>query len=136
MKGRADTLEQRTLQWHPLSTSSKRPFQNNRAWRRMSRRPGRCAESAFVEPPWLLEREGEGYIQVPRPLYRIAERADGQRTLQDLAQDVSQTEGRGVSADNVRHLVATRSFRRESLRPATGLSRILRPHAPRSQSRG
>src|SRR5438309_5753196 len=49
---------------------------------------GQMQESAFVDPPWLIERQGEGYVQVPRLLYRIAELADGQRTLEDVAREI------------------------------------------------
>ena len=67
---------------------------------------GQMQESAFVDPPWLVEREGVGYVQLPRPLYRIAELADGQHTLEEIARAVSTTEGRRLSADNVRYLIA------------------------------
>src|SRR5918912_65983 len=67
---------------------------------------GQMQESAFVDPPWLVERQGEGYIQLPRPLYRIAELADGQHTLDEIAGELSTTEGRGLTADNIRYLIA------------------------------
>jgi hypothetical protein len=35
---------------------------------------GQMQESAVVNPPWLLEREEAGYIQVTELLYRVAER--------------------------------------------------------------
>src|SRR5207248_6312744 len=34
---------------------------------------GQMKESAFKNPPWLIEREDAGYVQVPEVLYRIAE---------------------------------------------------------------
>ena len=49
---------------------------------------GQMQESAFVDPPWLVERRGEGYVQLPHLLYRIAELVDGQRTLEDIARNV------------------------------------------------
>src|SRR5947209_2144175 len=67
---------------------------------------GQMRESAFVDPPWLVERQGEGYIQLPRPLYRIAECADGQHTLDDIAREVTTAEGRRLTADNIRYLIA------------------------------
>ncbi len=68
---------------------------------------GQMRESAFVDPPWLIEREGQGYVQVTELLYRIAERCDGQHTLSEIARGVSEQAGRSVSEDNVRQLVAT-----------------------------
>src|SRR5438309_5852027 len=69
---------------------------------------GQMQESAFVDPPWLLEREGAGYVQVTELLFRIAEACDGQRTLDEIAAVASDQTGRAVSADNVRQLVGTR----------------------------
>ena len=62
-------------------------------------------ESAFEDPPWLIDRFGEGYVQVTELLYRIAEALDGKRTLAEIAEHVSQATGRSVTADNVRQLV-------------------------------
>ena len=64
-------------------------------------------ESAFKNPPWLIEREGDGYVQVTELLYRIAELCDGRRTLDEIAQAVSEKTGRSVSTDNVRVLLGT-----------------------------
>ena len=64
-------------------------------------------ESAFEDPPWLIEREGAGYVQVTELLYSIAEHADGHRTVQEIADAVSNVTGRTVSADNVRQLATT-----------------------------
>ena len=64
-------------------------------------------ESAFENPPWLVEREGAGYVQITELLYRIAEQCDGQHTLSEIADAVSDQTGRNVSADNVKVLVRT-----------------------------
>jgi putative peptide zinc metalloprotease protein len=66
---------------------------------------GQMHESAFQDPPWLLERQGAGYVQVTELLYRIAELCDGTRDFDELARAVSKKTGRGVSADNVKQLV-------------------------------
>ena len=71
------------------------------------RTAGRMEESAFEEPPWLLEREGAGYVQVTELLHRIAEACDGQQTLTEIAERVSEQTGRSVNTDNVRQLIAT-----------------------------
>ena len=68
---------------------------------------GQLQESAFERPPWLIERQGQGYLQVPKPLYDVAEHADGQHTLTEIAEEVAHTDGRRLSADNVRYLIAT-----------------------------
>src|SRR5688500_18242859 len=66
---------------------------------------GQLEESAYKEPPWLLEREESGYVQVTELLYRIAERCDGKRTYEEIAEEVSQETGREVSKENVAQLV-------------------------------
>ncbi|MDQ3928686.1 MAG: hypothetical protein M3328_06010, partial [Chloroflexota bacterium] len=66
---------------------------------------GEMVESAFVEPPWLIEREG-GYIQVPKLLYHVAEQCTGDQTHEQMAQTVGEKIGRKVTADNIKTLVA------------------------------
>ena len=62
-------------------------------------------ESAFENPPWLLEREGAGYVQVTELLFRIAERCTGSNTVEDIAAAISAA-GKPVSPTTVRTLVA------------------------------
>src|SRR3954447_5874053 len=81
---------------------------------------GQMRESAFVNPPWLIEREGEGYVQVTELLYRIAEQADGQHSLEEIAESVSQATGRTVSADNVRQLAGTQLLAKGLIATADG----------------
>ena len=63
-------------------------------------------ESAFVDPPWLIEHEGAGYVQVTALLYQIAEQCNGRQTVDEIAARVSESYGKKVSADNVRQLLA------------------------------
>jgi putative peptide zinc metalloprotease protein len=77
-------------------------------------------ESAFQDPPWLLEREGAGYVQVTELLYRIAEACDGQRTLAEIAERVSEQTSREVSADNVKQLVGTQLLLKGLVQTADG----------------
>ena len=81
---------------------------------------GQMRESAFVEPPWLLEREGAGYIQLTELLYRVVEQCTGQRSVEDIADQVSLATGRRVSADNVRYLLARCLLPRGLVLPANG----------------
>jgi putative peptide zinc metalloprotease protein len=62
-------------------------------------------ESAFVNPPWLLEREGSGYVQLTELLYRIAEHADGTNTVEEIAQKISDA-GKPVNPATIRTLIA------------------------------
>jgi putative peptide zinc metalloprotease protein len=62
-------------------------------------------ESAFVDPPWLIDRRGEGFVQVTELLYRIGEALDGKHTLAEIAEHASQATGRSISVENVQQLV-------------------------------
>lgn len=66
---------------------------------------GEMQESAFVEAPWLLERDG-GFIQVPKLLYHVAEQCTGDQTHEQMAEAMSQKLGRKVTAENIKTLVA------------------------------
>jgi len=66
---------------------------------------GQMEESAFEDPPWLIDRNGR-YVQVPSLLYAVAERADGSRSLAQIAQELSAEHRRDVTTDNVRDLAA------------------------------
>jgi putative peptide zinc metalloprotease protein len=66
---------------------------------------GELKDAGFAHQQWLVQRGGR-FVQVTELLYRILERADGQRTLDEIAAGVSQAIGRGVSADQVGHLIA------------------------------
>ena len=79
---------------------------------------GEMTESAFKEPPWLIERGGR-YIQVSKLLYHVAEQANGERGLEEIAAGVSAATGRRVTADNVRQLAAN-LIRSGVLRKADG----------------
>jgi putative peptide zinc metalloprotease protein len=62
-------------------------------------------ESAFINPPWLLEREGSGYVQVTELLYRIAECCDGASTVDDIAARITAS-GKPVSPATISRLIA------------------------------
>lgn len=66
---------------------------------------GQMQESAFIDPPWLIEREGSGYLQVNELLYHIAEQANGQQTIEEMAQKASVALDQSIEPDMVRRLV-------------------------------
>ena len=65
---------------------------------------GELQESGFAEPQWLIEREGR-FVQVSELLYRVAEQIDGQRTLDDIAEGLTQTTRWTVTAEHVYHIL-------------------------------
>ena len=64
--------------------------------------------SGFKEPPYIARRADGQMVQLAPLLYLIAECADGRRTNEEIASEVSEAIKRGVSADNVRQLVEKR----------------------------
>ena len=88
---------------------------------------GQMEESAYEDPPWLLERKESGYVQVTELLYRIAERCDGKHTYEQIAQEVSEATEREVSAENVAQLIARELLVKGLVADAEG--RVVKPPA-------
>lgn len=68
---------------------------------------GVLRDSGYQSQQWLVQRNGR-FIQLSELLYRIAEQADGQRSLEEIAATVAQATGRPVSANNVALLIGAR----------------------------
>lgn len=68
---------------------------------------GAARDGAFQESQWLVQRDGR-FLQLTELLYRVLEGIDGGRDLAEVAESVSAATGRGVSAGNVRHLLANK----------------------------
>lgn len=68
---------------------------------------GDMEESAFVEPQWLVQRDGK-FVQLTELLFRVIEHVDGSNDLATIAERVSEAVDKDVTADNVRQLIATK----------------------------
>ncbi len=68
---------------------------------------GQLQGSGFRDQQWLIQRNGQ-FIQLTELLYRVAECANGERTLQEIAEVVTDKTDWMVSADNVRFLIQTK----------------------------
>jgi len=66
---------------------------------------GEMKDSAYEQQQWLAERSGT-FVQLTELLYRVAEQADGEHTLEEMAAGVSEATDRVVSADNIRQLLS------------------------------
>src|SRR3954447_2244643 len=66
---------------------------------------GHLLESALEDPPWAVERPGHGYIPMGELAYRVAEQANGEQTVAEIALAVSAVLGREVTAGDVRALI-------------------------------
>jgi len=72
---------------------------------------GRMKGSGFKEPPFMVRRPDGHMVQLAPILYLVAERADGQHSLEEIAAEVSEAVQRGLDADGVQMLIE------EKLRP-------------------
>src|SRR2546425_6936418 len=68
---------------------------------------GEFEGSAFRQRQWLIERDGH-FIQVPELLYRVAEYANSERTLDEIASLVTTSTDWTVTADQIRAIVAAK----------------------------
>ena len=57
---------------------------------------GQEEDSAFEDPPWLVNRGG-AFIHLSELLYRVAERCDGEQSLAEIAESLG-SESRAMSA--------------------------------------
>src|SRR3954447_9801695 len=62
---------------------------------------GEFEGSGFKDTPHLARRADGQVVQLSELLFAVAEAADGQRDLHEVAHDVSLREGRSVTAVNV-----------------------------------
>jgi putative peptide zinc metalloprotease protein len=65
---------------------------------------GEMTETAYKQPPWLIERHG-AYIPVSRLLHTVAEECSGRQTLAEIADAVSDKIQRRVTADDMTVIV-------------------------------
>jgi putative peptide zinc metalloprotease protein len=65
---------------------------------------GELQGTGFVESQWLVKR-GDRFLQLTELLYRVAEQANGERTLEEIAVGVTEAGDRLVTAENVGQIV-------------------------------
>lgn len=95
---------------------------------------GELPESGFKDRQWLIQRDGQ-FIQVTELLYRIAEQANGQRTLEEIAAEVTAATAWIVSPDNVRQLIQAKLVPLEIIGPSARTARAQHSAVRRSRSR-
>ena len=90
---------------------------------------GEYRDSGYSEPRYLARRADGQMIQLPRPVFVVAESIDGQRDVQALAERASAALGRRLSGDAVRFLIE------EKLRPVGLVDRGGRGEEPLPRAR-
>ena len=90
---------------------------------------GELPDTAFAERQWLIHR-GDRFVQVSELLYRVAEQLDGERTLEQVAERVTELTPWLVSPDNVRQLLETKLLPLGLVETADGSQRARPPASP------
>jgi putative peptide zinc metalloprotease protein len=80
---------------------------------------GEMKESGFEDRQWLIQRGGR-FIQLTELLYRVVEQSNGERTLAEIATEVTRASDWMVSADNVRLLIQSKLLPLGIIAPADG----------------
>jgi putative peptide zinc metalloprotease protein len=80
---------------------------------------GLFKESAFVDPPWLIEREDAGYVHVTPLIYRVAELCTGENTYEDIARKLTEA-GTPVQPQTIQRIVAQLLIPRGLVQTADG----------------
>jgi putative peptide zinc metalloprotease protein len=94
---------------------------------------GEMQGTGFTDRQWLIQRDGR-FIQISELLYRVAEQADGERTLEEIAAGVTASTDWIVDADNVRQLIQAKLIPLGLVVAADGP--ITSPAGPAVESRG
>jgi putative peptide zinc metalloprotease protein len=81
---------------------------------------GQSEGSGYREAPSLVRRADGQALQLTRLLYLVLEGADGNRSVEEIAQHATQGSGRLVSADNVHTLIDSQLLPMGLLRLADG----------------
>ncbi len=92
---------------------------------------GELQGTGFQDRQWLIQRDNH-FIQVTELLYRIAEHADGERSLGEIADRVTDSTDWMVTADQVQHLIQSKLVPLGIVAPTDG--RVLPTSPARSPS--
>jgi hypothetical protein len=82
---------------------------------------GEMQGTGFKDQQWLVQRDGR-YIQLTELLYRIVEQANGQQTLEEIAERVTEATDRVVTQEQIRLLLQTKLVPLRLIDPAGGVA--------------
>lgn len=68
---------------------------------------GEMKETGFKDRQWLVQRDGR-FVQLTELLYRVVEGSNGERTLEEIAREVTAATDWVVDADAVRSIIRTK----------------------------
>jgi putative peptide zinc metalloprotease protein len=82
---------------------------------------GKLQGAGYIDQQWLVVR-GQRFIQVSELLFRVAERANGERTIEEIARGVTDATQWLVTEDNVRFLIGRKLLPLGLIRPTSSSS--------------
>ena len=93
---------------------------------------GELKDSGFAEQQWLIRRD-QRFVQVTELLYRVLEQCDGERTVDEIADRLTETTRWAVKREHVRHMLDAKLIPLGLIAGAAGSANVPPPPAsPRS----
>ncbi len=93
---------------------------------------GELKDSGFVEQQWLIRRD-QRFVQVTELLYRVLEQCDGERTVDEIADRLTESTRWAVNREHVRHMLDAKLIPLGLIAGAAGSANVPPPPAsPRS----
>ena len=92
---------------------------------------GELKDSGFTEQQWLIQRD-QRFVQVTGLLYRVLEQCDGERTVDEIADRLTETTRWAVKREHVRHMLDAKLIPLGLIAGAAGSASVPPPASPRS----
>ncbi len=92
---------------------------------------GELKDSGFAEQQWLIERN-QRFVQVTELLYRVLEQCDGERTVDEIADRLTESTRWAVSPEHVRHILDAKLNPLGLIAGAAGSASLTPRASPRS----
>ena len=92
---------------------------------------GELKDSGFAEQQWLIQRD-QRFVQVTELLYRVLEQCDGKRSVDEIADRLTESTRWAVNREHVRHVLDAKLIPLGLIAGAAGSAGLLPPASPRS----
>jgi len=92
---------------------------------------GELKDSGFTEQQWLIQRD-QRFVQVTGLLYRVLEQCDGERTVDEIADRLTESTRWAVSREHVRHMLDAKLIPLGLIAGAAGSASLPPPASPGS----
>ena len=92
---------------------------------------GELKDSGFTEQQWLIQRD-QRFVQVTGLLYRVLEQCDGERTVDEIADRLTESTRWAVSREHVRHMLDAKLIPLGLIACAAGSASLPPPASPGS----